>query len=110
MKNTHAADRRTTYRHHCNSVCQVGLNAVMRDLSLGGAAVELPFCVPPGERILLRIYDNDPKLRNVPAEVLSTSSGRVHSYCMHVRFFKLQPDVEKALQRYLLALQANRVA
>ena len=102
----HGRERRATFRQPCHQGCPVEFSATLRDLSLGGAALELPFCVPTGQRFRITVADADSRI-GLTCEVVATGQGHFLAFAMHVRFVELSGATERALQRYMIKFQAQ---
>jgi len=101
-------ERRNSHRCVCNVQCTFETQGFLRDLSIGGAAIDLPFALPRGHKLRIRISDDDPRLRIVDAEVLSTRALS-SSFIVHMRFVGASPGLEKALQKHLFVLASQRL-
>lgn len=99
-------ERRATFRQPCHQGCPVEFSGVLRDLSLGGAALELPFCVPVGQRLHIVVSDQESRI-GLTCEVVATAQGYVHPFVMHMRFVDVSAATERALQRHLIKLQVQ---
>jgi hypothetical protein len=104
------SERRSSYRHKCNTPINIQLIATLIDISGGGVALELPFTLPIGMKVGIHISDTDPLLDILEAEVVRNNRRNVVESVSHLRFTDLTPAIQKALQRHLLSLQMRRLA
>jgi hypothetical protein len=101
-------ERRMAYRHPCGWNCTVHMSFVLRDLSQGGASLEVPLHMPAGTRMNVCVLENDPDLKMVPAVVLSCEF-KDGIYTAHLQFDGRTLSRDRALNRYLMRLQTRRV-
>ena len=99
-------ERRATFRQACHQSCPVELSGTLRDLSLGGAALEMPFPIPVGQRLKITVADADIRL-DLTGEVVATGPGYFKACVMHLRFVEMPAAIERALQRYLIKLEIH---
>jgi len=99
-------ERRATFRQPCHQGCPVELSGMLRDMSLGGAALELPFSIPVGQRLKISVSDMDARI-GLTCEVVAVGQGYFLPNVMHLQFVEMSTATERTLQRYLFKLQAT---
>ena len=103
-----STDRRRHYRHRCSTHIPVRQFTTLIDISSGGAALEMPYGLPPGTKLLVPVSENDPQLKLMESEVLSSNRRRNNNWIVHVRFLNISATVERAMQRHILNLQLQK--
>ncbi len=82
-------------------------NITLEDIGLGGAALRLPFPIPAGKHMHLRI-SNVPQLGRLEVEVVDSHINESGAYTIHVKFLNLNLERERLLRRYLLEEQMKQ--
>ena len=103
------SDRRNSYRCPCNLPCTMEQHIAIRDVSLGGAALMLPFSIPVGTAIVVNLPSQDALLRGLKAHVVSSSAGPDGTgFEVHLKFEMYPLNVQKSMVRFLMEVQVKK--
>jgi hypothetical protein len=102
------AERRRYHRHRLFQPVRLEYEVMMVDLSAGGMALETNVPLEAGTRVRVHLAENDAILAGIEAQVVGCQQRRGTAHSVHLSFAKVNSNLERALQRYLLALHAKR--
>jgi hypothetical protein len=89
--------------------CNIGMEISIRDISMGGAALVLPFSIPLGTPLTLNLPSHETLLHGLKATVVSCGTGPAGmGYEIHLKFETYSTPVQKTLVRFLMELQTKR--